>query len=365
MDNILLILLVLLLGGVLAILYLNLKTKPKDENENKEAEEIANLKSEISSLKDTLNTTINSSLGAMSTSFNNLSTGVTKDMTETLTKVEEKVGNFNQQVQLLNQSQEGITKILAGVKKYGTLAEFSLDALIKDLLPASQFMTNVKMKEDTSENVEFAIKLQGDVLVPVDSHFPVERFKAIDDAHQEDDKKAMADARTKLAKAFKDKAKSVNEKYIVPPKTTDFGIVYAPTESLYKELTDYQDPSTKELLTQELMKKYKIVIMGPNTLSAYLQSLHMGFQSLKVQKGATEIYNHLKTISTRFAKHFDNVILLRKKLEEAMKVVDTFGTDARSITRTLENIKDPEQVEKAVKTENVEKFVDHSKQLKN
>jgi len=113
------------------------------------------------------------------------------------------------------------------------------------------------------------------------------------------------------------------------------------------------------------MKKYKIVIMGPNTLSAYLQSLHMGFQSLKVQKGATEIYNHLKTISTRFAKHFDNVIVLRKKLEEAMKVVDTFGTDARSITRTLESIKDPEQVEIAAKTENVEKFVDHSKQLKN
>ena len=157
----------------------------------------------------------------------------------------------------------------------------------------------------------------------------------------------------------------MNEKYIVPPKSTDFAIVYAPTESLFSELNSYQDPSTKELLTQELMKKYKIVIMGPNTLSAYLQSLHMGFQSLKVQKGATEIYNHLKTISTRFAKHFDNVIVLRKKLEEAMKVVDTFGTDARSITRTLENIKDPEQVEKAVKTENVKKFADRSKQLKN
>ena len=365
MDNILLILLVLLLGGVLAILYLNLKTKPKDENENKEAEEIANLKSEISSLKDTLNTTINSSLGAMSTSFNNLSTGVTKDMTETLTKVEEKVGNFNQQVQLLNQSQEGITKILAGVKKYGTLAEFSLDALIKDLLPASQFMTNVKMKEDTSENVEFAIKLQGDVLVPVDSHFPVEKFKAITDAYDVDDKKAVADARTKLASAFKAKAKSVMEKYIVPPKTTDFAIVYAPTESLYKELTDYQDPSTKELLTQELMKKYKIVICGPNTLSAYLQSLHMGFQSLKISKHATEIYDHLKTISTRFSSHFDNIYKLRKKLEEAMTVVDSFGKDARSITRTLENIKDPEQVEIAAKTENVEKFVEHSKQAKN
>ena len=336
------------------IIYL-LVTQHKNKEEPKDSSQ------ELNNLKES----INSSFNTMSSSFNSLSKDVTRDMTQTLTSVNEKVSAFNTQVENLNKSQEGINKILAGVKKYGTLAEFSLASLLKDLLPASQFISNVKMKEDTSENVEFAIKLQGDILVPVDSHFPVERFKAIDDAHQADDKKAMADARTKLARAFKDKAKSVNEKYIVPPKTTDFGIVYAPTESLYKELTDYQDPSTKELLTQELMKKYKIVIMGPNTLSAYLQSLHMGFQSLKVQKGATEIYNQLKTISTRFTKHFDNVIVLRKKLEEAMKVVDTFGTDARSITRTLENIKDPEQVEMASKAENVEKFADHSKQLKN
>ncbi len=349
-DSLLYIILALM--GVVIYLLLTLRKNKEEPKDN--SQELNNLKESI-----------NSSFNSMSSSFNSLSKDVTRDMTQTLTSVNEKVSAFNIQVENLNKSQDGINKILAGVKKYGTLAEFSLASLIKDLLPSSQFISNVKMKEDTSENVEFAIKLQGDVLVPVDSHFPVERFKAIDDAHQEDDKKAMADARTKLAKAFKDKAKSVNEKYIVPPKTTDFGIVYAPTESLYKELTDYQDPSSKELLTQELMKKYKIVIMGPNTLSAYLQSLHMGFQSLKVQKGATEIYNHLKTISTRFSKHFDNVILLRKKLEDAMKVVDTFGTDARSITRTLENIKDPEQVEKAVKTENVEKFVDHSKQLKN
>jgi DNA recombination protein RmuC len=359
------VILSLIFLAVLVALYLLIKKLPKSQDENKEAEEIANLKLEISNLRDTLNTTINTSLGAMSTSFNNLSTGVTKDMTEALTKVDEKVGSFNDQVKLLNQSQEGITKILAGVKKYGTLAEFSLDALIKDLLPASQYMTNVKMKEDTSENVEFAIRLQGDVMVPVDSHFPVEKFKAITDGYDADDKKAVAEARTKLANAFKAKAKSVNEKYIVPPKTTDFAIVYAPTESLYKELTEYQDPSTKELLTQELMKKYKVVICGPNTLSAYLQSLHMGFQSLKVQKGATEIYNHLKTISTRFSKHFENIISLRKKLEEAMGVVDKFGTDARSITRTLESIKDPEQIEKAVETENVEKFVERNRQLKN
>jgi len=286
-------------------------------------------------------------------------------MTQTLTSVNEKVSAFNTQVENLNKSQDGINKILAGVKKYGTLAEFSLASLLKDLLPASQFISNVKMKEDTGENVEFAIKLQDGVLVPVDSHFPVEKFKAIDDAYQADDKKASADARTKLARAFRDKAKSVNEKYIVPPKTTDFAIVYAPTESLFSELSSYQDPSTKELLTHELMKKYKVVILGPNTLSAYLQSLHMGFQTLKVQKHATEIYDHLRNISTRFSKHFDNVLILRKKLEEAMGVVDSFGKDARSITRTLESIKDPEQVEIAAKTENVEKFADHSKQLKN
>jgi DNA recombination protein RmuC len=350
MDSLLIILLIVLIGISLVILYFQLKAKLGQEE----------------NISDKIKEDINSLRTSFSDSFGSMSKEIAKDMAGALTKVDEKVLNFNQQVETLNKSQEGISKILAGVKKYGTLAEFSLGSLLKDLLPASQYISNAKMKaEDTSENVEFAIKLQDGVLVSVDSHFPVEKFKAIDDAYQANDKKAAADARTKLASAFRAKAKSVNEKYIVPPKTVDFAIVYAPTESLFSELTSYQDPSTKELLTQELMRKYKIVILGPNTLSAYLQSLHMGFQTLKVQKHATEIYDHLKTISTRFSKHFENVLVLRKKLEEAMGVVDTFGKDARSITRTLENIKDPEQVEIAAKKENVEKFVDHSKQLKN
>ncbi len=364
MESLLIILVSILILISSVILYFQLKTKPKQEENPTEK-----IQEEINSLRNSLN----ESFGTMSkdmakdftASFGSMTKEIAKDMTGALTKVDEKVAAFNTQVENLNKSQEGITKVLAGVKKYGTLAEFSLDALIKDLLPASQYMTNVKMKEDTAENVEFAIKLQDGVLVPVDSHFPVEKFKAIDDAYQADDKKASADARTKLARAFKDKAKSVNDKYIVPPKSTDFAIVYAPTESLFSELTSYQDPTTKELLTQEIMKKYKVVILGPNTLSAYLQSLHMGFQTLKVQKHATEIYDHLKTISTRFSKHFDGIINLRKKLEEAMSAVDKFGTDARSITRTLENIKDPGQIEIAAENENVEKFEDHSKQLKN
>ena len=334
-DSILYIVLVLLC----VVIYLLLsQRKLKNNSDSKE---------EIGRLKDSLTSSINT----MSTSFNTLSKDVTRDMTQALTKVDEKVGVFNRQVEDLNRSQASFSKILAGVKKYGTLAEFSLASILKDLLPASQYITNVKMKEDTSENVEFAVKLQGGVLVPIDSHWPVEKFQAISDAEEAKDKKATADARDKLASAFRTKAKKINEKYIVPPKTTDFAIVYAPTESLFSELTSYRDPSTKELLTQELMRKHKITISGPNTLSAYLQSLHMGFQTLKVQKHATQIYDDLRNISSRFNKHFDGILSLRKILEEALSHTDDFGRDARSITRTLENIKDPDQVEKATKEE--------------
>ena len=155
MSNDSIILILILIGVITAVFLLFKQRNNQDElKEDKEAEEIANLKSEISSLKDTLNTTINSSLGAMSTSFNNLSTGVTRDMTNTLAKVDEKVSAFNSQVESLNESQKGINQILAGVKTYGTLAEFSLGSLIKDLLPSSQYFTNVKMK---SEN--FLLKL--------------------------------------------------------------------------------------------------------------------------------------------------------------------------------------------------------------
>jgi len=336
--------LIVLLIAVLAIdIYLLInRRKKKDEDK---------AMGEMNALKESLNNSINN----MSTSFNNLSKDVTRDMTQALTKVDEKVGVFNKQVEDLNKSQASFSKILAGVKKYGTLAEFSLASILKDLLPASQYITNVKMKEDTGENVEFAVKLQGGVLVPIDSHWPVEKFQAISDAEEAKDKKAIADARDKLASAYRAKAKKINEKYIVPPKTTDFAIVYAPTESLFSELTSYRDPSTKELLTQELMRKHKITISGPNTLSAYLQSLHMGFQTLKVQKHATQIYDDLRTISSRFNKHFDGIVSLRKILEEALSHTDDFGRDARSIMRTLENIKDPEQVEKTTK-EDVDKI---------
>lgn len=352
MDNILLILLVLLLGGTLAILYLNLKPNPK--NENKEAEEIVKLNEEITKLKDSLNTTINSSINSMSTSFNSLSKDVTRDMTQALTKVDEKVGNFNQQVELLNKGQQDFTRVLSGVKKYGTLAEYSLEALIKDLLSPSQFIANAKMRpEEDRTKVEFAVILQDGVLCPIDSHWPLDRYKAVDDAFLANDKTLLRIERKKLVSAIKKKAEDILKLYIAPPKTTDFGILYIPTEGLYSELTSYRDPDTKVLLIEELRHKYKITLAGPNSLCAMLQAFHMGFQTLKIQKHATQIYNDLKTISSRFEKHFSGIGELNAHLTEALDIVQSFGKDARSIRNTLENIKDPELIKIATKQENV------------
>ena len=332
-DLILYIVLVLLI----VVIYLLLKqTKHREDKKIQE----------LDHLKDSLTNSINT----VSTSFNALSKDVTRDVTQALTKVDEKVGFFNRHVEEISKSQDSFSRILAGVKQFGGLAEFSLAALLKDLLPAAQYIANVKMKPDeTRDVVEFAVKLQNDILCPIDSHWPIEKYKAVDEAYQEKDKDALIAARNDLAAAFRIKAKKVSEKYIMPPKTTDFAIIYAPTEGLYAELASYRDPKTKELLMEELRTKYKITVSGPNTLCAILQAYHLGFQTLKVQKHATQIHDDLKNIASRFSKHFDGVKSLRKKLEEAMKVTDDFGRDARSIMRTLENIKDPEQIEKAIK----------------
>ena len=332
MDSIIIIVIISLLIANLVAIILLLKRQQPEQVDNSQF-----FKDEVNSLKNSFNQ-----------SFGSMSKEIAKDMTGALTKVDEKVGVFNRQVSELNKSQDNFSKILSGVKTYGTLAEFGLGSLLKDLLPASQFIENVKMKpEETSETVEFAIKLQ-DVLLPIDSHWPVEKYKAIDDAYNINDKEAQVEARKDLAAAFRLKAKSVNLKYIAPPKSTNFAIIYVPTEGLFAELSSYRDPKTKELLLQELRSKYKVTISGPNSLSALLQSYHLGFMTLKVQKNATQIYSDLRNISSRFEKHFDGIKDLRKKLEQAMTATDGFGRDSRSIMRTLENTKDPEHVKETL-----------------
>ena len=180
MESLLIILVVFLLVLNVGVLFYLVKNKSEIKIDNTEQV----LKDELSSLRNTF-----------SESFGSMSKDIAKDMTGALTRVDEKVNVFNRQVETLNKSQENFSRILAGVKQYGVLAEFSLASLLKDLLPASQFIANVKMKpEETSDTVEFAIKLQN-VLVPVDSHWPIEKFKAIDEAYQAKDKDALAEAR--------------------------------------------------------------------------------------------------------------------------------------------------------------------------
>ncbi len=339
MDSIVLILIVVLLLLNFSVIFLLFKKKTEKQPDSEDE-----LKKEIYSLKN-----------SFIESFGSMSKDVAKDMAGALTSVDAKVGAFNKQVEEINKSQDNFSRILAGVKQYGVMAEFSLASLLKDLLPASQYIENVKMKPDeTGDTIEFGIKLQ-DVLLPLDSHFPLEKYKEIDNAFQAKDKEALAEARKDLASAFRNKAKAVNVKYIAPPKTTDFAIVYAPTEGLFAELSSYRDPKTKQLLLEELRTKYKVTVAGPNTLSALLQSFHLGFQTLKVQKHATQIYNDLKLISRRFEKHFDGIVDLRKKLEQAMTTTDSFGRDARSIMNTLNNIKDPGTVKETVE-ENSDKI---------
>ncbi len=339
MDSLLIILLITLILLNIGVILFLLKNKSKNITDPEQS-----FKNEFNSFKETFNQ-----------SFGHMSKDIAKDMSGALTRVDEKVGVFNKQVEALNKSQDNFSRILAGVKQYGVLAEFSLASLLRDLLPASQYIENVKMKpEETGDTVEFAVKLQ-DVLVPIDSHWPIEKFKDIDNAYQSKDKEALSLARKDLASAFRLKAKSVNAKYIAPPKTTDFAIIYAPTEGLFAELSSYRDPKSKQLLLEELRTKYKITVAGPNTLSALLQSYHLGFQTLKVQKHATQIYNDLKLISRRFEKHFDGILDLRKKLEQAMTATDSFGRDARSIMNTINSIKDPGSIKETVE-ENSDKI---------
>ena len=338
MQTTLITLVIILLCLNIALVIFLIRNK-KSENKEFEIQKILN------ELKENFSTQVT----GITSSFNSLSKDVTRDTTQTLTKVDSQVSNLNQQIELLNKGQKDFTKILSGVKKYGVLAEYTLEAIIKDLLPANQYIANAKMRpEEDNTKVEFAVKLQNNVLCPIDSHWPVEKLKAVEDAYQSNDKKNLAESRKKLVSAIKKKAEDVMNLYIAPPRTTDFGILYLPTEGLYSELTSYQDPVTKILLIEELRQKYKVTLAGPNVLCAMIQAFHLGFQTLKIQKHAKQIYVDLTKISQRFDKHFMGVAQIRSSIQDALDEVENFGRDARSIKNTLQNIKDPDNLKDSI-----------------
>ena len=179
----------------------------------------------------------------------------------------------------------------------------------------------------------------------VDSFFPAALLERIKDADETGDKKLIAKTRQDLADAVDDKAASISEKYIEPPKTTPFGVLYLPTESLFFEVCNYRHPKTKEPLLQTLQREYNIMVLGPTTLSVFLQSLHMGFDTLQVQVRSKKIYEDLQKLRFSFNNHMKVIEDIYKYTNLSLKKIEEAGKSGRSITNVLENVQEPEAID--------------------
>jgi DNA recombination protein RmuC len=225
-----------------------------------------------------------------------------------------------------------LKKVLTNVKARGTWGEVQLGALLEEILSPEQYLKNVKIQENGNDFVEFAIKLpgQGDsssdsVLIPVDAKFPVEDYQRLLEAQERADAAAADDAIRQLEASIKKSAKDISQKYLAPPKTTDFGIMFLPSEGLYAEVI------RRTALVALLQREYHIVVTGPTTFAALLNSLQMGFRALAIQKRSGEVWKVLSEVKTAFGRFGDTLDAVRKKLEQAATSVD----DAQKKTRTL------------------------------
>lgn len=225
-----------------------------------------------------------------------------------------------------------LKKVLTNVKTRGTWGEVQLSVLLEEILSPEQYLKNVKINENSNDFVEFAIKLPGSgetsadaVLIPVDAKFPVEDYQRLLDAQERADAAAADDALRQLESSVKKAAKDISQKYLAPPKTTDFGIMFLPAEGLYAEVI------RRVALVAVLQREYHIVVTGPTTFAALLNSLQMGFRTLAIQKRSGEVWKILGEVKTAFGRFGDTLDAVRKKLEQAANTVD----DAQKKTRTL------------------------------
>ena len=225
-------------------------------------------------------------------------------------------------------------KVLKNVKLRGTWGEVQLGALLEEMLAPDQYAKNVKIHAHGGELVEFVIKLpgQGDslsdhVLIPVDAKFPVEDYSRLLDAQEKADTAAADDAARQLEAAIKKAARDISQKYLAPPRTTDFGIMFLPSEGLYAEVI------RRTALIQFLQRDYHIVVSGPSTFAAFLNSLQMGFRSLAIQQRSGEVWKVLGEVKTAFGKFGDTLDAVQKRLEQAANSVD----DARRKSKTIQN----------------------------
>lgn len=232
-----------------------------------------------------------------------------------------------------------LKRVLTNVKVRGTWAEVQLGALLEQVLSPDQYARNVRVREESGEIVEFAIRLPGpddmpgsQVWLPIDSKFPQEDYLRLVDAADRSDPDAVQKATAGLLRAVQGSAKEISEKYLYPPATTDFAIMFLPTEGLYAEIL--RQPGQVE----EIQQKYRVVIAGPTTLAAILNSLRMGFQSLALEKRSHEVWLILAAVKTEFSKFGDVLLKVKRQLNTASNTIEQTEIRTRAMARKLRDV---------------------------
>lgn len=229
-----------------------------------------------------------------------------------------------------------LKKVLSNVKTRGILGEIQLGAILSEILSKEQYEENIATKKGSRNVVEFAVKLPADgagtVYLPIDSKFPGDTYSALRDAVESGDRQSIESAKKALVQRIKGEAKDIHDKYIDPPNTTEFAIMFLPFEGLYSEVVNMG-------LVEVLQREYKVNIAGPSTMAALLNSLQMGFKTLAVQKRSAEVWKILGGVKTEFDKFNDVLVMTQQRLDQANKELDKLvGVRTRQIQRQLKDV---------------------------
>lgn len=233
-----------------------------------------------------------------------------------------------------------LKRVLTNVKSRGVLGEYQLESLLDQILTPEQYSRNVKTKAGSNALVEFAVKLpsrndnQKTLWLPIDSKFPKEDFELLTEAYDQGIPEVMEEHRKNFIKGIRKCAFDIASKYIDPPNTTDFAILFLPFESLYAEVL--RTPG----LFESLQREYKIIITGPTTLSALLNSFQMGFRTLAIEKRSSEVWQLLGAVKTEFGNFGGILEKTQKKLQEASNVIEQAGVRSRAIEKKLRNVQE-------------------------
>ena len=228
----------------------------------------------------------------------------------------------------------GLQRVLTNVKTRGGWGEVQLGALLEQVLTPEQFARNVRTREDSGEMVDFAVRLPGDengapVWLPIDAKFPVEDFQRLIAAQENADAVAVDVAMKNLESALKKNARDISSKYLNPPTTTDFALMFLPTEGLYAEAI------RRTGLVEQVQRDCRVIFAGPTTLAALLNSLQMGFRTLTIQKRSSEVWNLLAAVKNEFGKFGSLLDGVKKKLDQASNQIDDVTRKSRTIEKHL------------------------------